>query len=89
LKNTGLSKSQIDEMVLVGGSTRILKIQSMLSNFFGDKQLCQSINPDEAVAFDATVQSTVLSGNASDKTSKILLLDVAPLSLGLETVAES
>jgi heat shock protein 1/8 len=85
LKDAKLSKGQVDEIVLVGGSTRIPKIQSMLSEFFNGKELCKSINPDEAVAYGATVQAAVLSGAQSDKISDILLLDVTPLSLGLET----
>merc|ERR1719387_228653 len=87
LKDSKLSKSQVDEIVLVGGSTRIPKIQSLLSEFFNGKELCKSINPDEAVAYGATVQAAILSG-ADDKSntlSNILLLDVTPLSLGLET----
>ena len=86
LTDAKLSKSSIDEIVLVGGSTRIPKIKEMLSDFFGGKSLCNSINPDEAVAYGATVQSAILSGkNESEKLSELLLLDVAPLSLGLET----
>merc|ERR1712225_110571 len=75
-----------DEIVLVGGSTRIPKIQSMLSEFFNGKELCKSINPDEAVAYGATVQAAVLSGaDKSEALKDLLLLDVTPLSLGLET----
>jgi L1 cell adhesion molecule like protein len=85
LTDAALSKSQVEQVVLVGGSTRIPKIQQMLSSFFGGKSLCQSINPDEAVAYGAAVQAAILSGTATDKASEILLLDVAPLSLGLET----
>merc|ERR1711963_1247155 len=86
LKDSQLSKSQVDEIVLVGGSTRIPKIQSMLSEFFNGKELCKSINPDEAVAYGATVQAAVLSGaEKSEALKDLLLLDVAPLSLGLET----
>ena len=86
LRDSKISKSQIQEVVLVGGSTRIPKIQSMLSEFFGGKELCKSINPDEAVAYGATVQGAILSGNnKSEKLQDLLLLDVAPLSLGLET----
>merc|ERR1711966_37033 len=72
-------------IILVGGSTRIPKIQSMLSEFFGGKELNRSINPDEAVAFGAAVQGGILSGDASEATKDVLLLDVAPLSLGIET----
>jgi L1 cell adhesion molecule like protein len=86
LRDSKISKRQVNEIVLVGGSTRIPKVQQMLSDFFNGKDLYKSINPDEAVAFGATVQAAILSG--SDKSSRLqdlLLLDVAPLSLGLET----
>merc|ERR1711915_1124639 len=86
LRDSKLSKSEVDEIVLVGGSTRIPKIQSMLADFFNGKEPCKSINPDEAVAFGATVQAAILSGaDKSEKLSELLLLDVTPLSLGLET----
>merc|ERR1712211_150747 len=87
LKDAKMSKSQVDEIVLVGGSTRIPKIQALLSEFFNGKELCKSINPDEAVAYGATVQAAILSGadDKSNKLSSLLLLDVTPLSLGLET----
>ncbi|CEO96153.1 unnamed protein product (mitochondrion) [Plasmodiophora brassicae] len=85
LKDSGISKSQVDEVVLVGGSTRIPKIQAMLSSYFGGKTLCQSINPDEAVAFGAAVQAAILTGTATGQANDLLLLDVAPLSLGIET----
>merc|ERR1712054_34515 len=86
LRDSKLSKSQVNEVVLVGGSTRIPKIQSMLSEFFGGKEPCKSINPDEAVAYGATVQAAILSGNdQSEQLQDLLLLDVTPLSLGLET----
>jgi L1 cell adhesion molecule like protein len=86
LTDSRLSKSQIHEVILVGGSTRIPKIQSMLSQHFNGKQLCKSINPDEAVAYGAAVQAAILSGEqTSGKLEDILLLDVTPLSLGLET----
>ena len=88
LKDSQLSKNNIDEVVLVGGSTRIPKIQTMLSEFFNGKELSISINPDEAVAYGAAVQAAVLSDIKSEKTSDLLLLDVAPLSLGLETAGE-
>ena len=85
LIDSGISKSQVDDVVLVGGSTRIPKIRELLSNYFNGKELCQSINPDEAVAYGAAVQAAILSGNSDEKLSDLLLLDVAPLSLGLET----
>jgi len=86
LRDAKLSKGQVNEVVLVGGSTRIPKIQSMLSEFFNGKEPCKSINPDEAVAFGATVQAAILSGaDSSEKLQDLLLLDVTPLSLGLET----
>lgn len=85
LQDSKSSKASIDEIVLVGGSSRIPKLQQMLSDFFGGKKLCGSINPDEAVAYGATVQASLLSGKQSDKLQDLLLLDVAPLSLGLET----
>jgi heat shock protein 1/8 len=85
LKDSGLSKSQIDEIVLVGGSTRIPKIQKMVSDFFSGKEPCKSINPDEAVAYGAAVQAAILTGVSSEKTQDLLLLDVAPLTLGIET----
>lgn len=85
LKDAKMSKNDIHEIVLVGGSTRIPKVQKLLSDFFNGKELSKSINPDEAVAYGAAVQAAVLSDIKSDKTSDLLLLDVAPLSLGIET----
>eukprot|EP00979_Chaetoceros_neogracilis_P014418 scaffold4604_cov241-Chaetoceros_neogracile.AAC.5 len=86
LRDAKTSKGAVDEIVLVGGSTRIPKVQAMLSEFFNGKEPCKSINPDEAVAFGATVQAAILSGqDKSEKLSELLLLDVTPLSLGLET----
>lgn len=83
--DAGVSKSQIDDIVLVGGTTRIPKIQSMLSDFFNGKELCKSVNPDEAVAYGAAVQAAILSGEKDDAIKDILLLDVTPLGLGIET----
>jgi heat shock 70kDa protein 1/2/6/8 len=80
-----IDKSNIHQIVMVGGSTRIPKVQAMISDFFNGKELCKSINPDEAVAYGAAVQASILSGDSNDETNQILLLDVAPLSLGIET----
>merc|ERR1711959_382633 len=87
LQAAKMDKAMIHEVVLVGGSTRIPKVQQMLSDFFGGKELCKSINPDEAVAYGAAVQAAILSGadNKSEALKDLLLLDVTPLSLGLET----
>jgi L1 cell adhesion molecule like protein len=85
LRDSKLSKNQIDEIVLVGGSTRVPKIQQLLSEFFNGKELCKSINPDECVAYGAAVQAAILTGSRDEKISELLLLDVCPLSLGIET----
>ena len=85
LRDAKMDKSQIDDVVLVGGTTRIPKIQQMLTDFFGGKELCKSINPDEAVAYGAAVQGAILTGSGDAKTKDLLLLDVCPLSLGIET----
>merc|ERR1712070_642613 len=88
MRDSKMDKRSVHDVVLVGGSTRIPKVQSLLSDFFGGKEPSKSINPDEAVAYGAAVQAAILSGNGSEKTDELLLLDVTPLSLGLETAGE-
>ncbi len=85
LRDAKMDKSQIQEIVLVGGSTRIPKVQKLLQDFFNGKELNKSINPDEAVAYGAAVQAAILTGDKSQEIQELLLLDVAPLSLGIET----
>lgn len=85
LDDSKLSASKIHEVVLVGGSTRIPKVQNLLKSFFGGKELNQTINPDEAVAYGAAVQANILHGDKADQVKDVLLIDVAPLSLGIET----
>jgi heat shock protein 1/8 len=85
LRDAKMDKGQVDEVVLVGGSTRIPKVQNLLQDFFNGKELCKSINPDEAVAYGAAVQAAILTGEGNSKVQDLLLLDVTPLSLGLET----
>jgi heat shock protein 1/8 len=85
LKDSGMAKNQVHEVVLVGGSTRIPKVCQLLQDFFNGKEPNRSINPDEAVAYGAAVQAAILTNNASEKVQDLLLLDVAPLSLGIET----
>ncbi|KAM5554504.1 heat shock 70 kDa protein 4-like [Rosa sericea] len=85
LRDAKMDKSSVHDVVLVGGSTRIPKVQQLLQDFFNGKELCKSINPDEAVAYGAAVQAAILSGEGNEKVQDLLLLDVTPLSLGLET----
>ncbi|XP_073122023.1 heat shock cognate 70 kDa protein 2-like [Henckelia pumila] len=85
LRDGNMDKSSVHDVVLVGGSTRIPKVQQLLQDFFNGKELCKSINPDEAVAYGAAVQAAILSGEGNEKVQDLLLLDVTPLSLGLET----
>jgi len=86
LKDAGLKKTDVDEIILVGGSTRIPKVQQLLQDFFNGKELNRGVNPDEAVAFGAAVQGSILAGDNDEKTKDLLLLDVTPLSMGIETV---
>ncbi|KAH0662099.1 hypothetical protein KY284_027030 [Solanum tuberosum] len=86
MKDAGLGKNQIDEIVLVGGSTRIPKVQQLLKDYFDGKDPSKGVNPDEAVTYGAAIQGGILSGEGGDETKNILLLDVAPLTLGIETV---
>jgi len=85
LRDSRIAKNRVHEIVLVGGSTRIPKVQSMLKEFFNGKEPCREINPDEAVAYGAAVQAAILTNTGGKKTEDVLLIDVAPLSLGLET----
>merc|ERR1711865_1231896 len=86
MDDSGFKKTQIDEIVMVGGSTRIPKVQTLIKDFFNGKEPNKGINPDEAVAFGAAVQGGILSGEGGEETKDLLLLDVTPLTLGIETV---
>ncbi|XP_047316223.1 heat shock cognate 70 kDa protein 2-like [Impatiens glandulifera] len=85
LKDAKMEKSNMDDVVLVGGSTRIQKVQNLLTELFNGKELCKSVNPDEAVAYGATVQAAILTGEGNEEVEDLILIDVTPLSLGLET----
>lgn len=85
LSDAKIDKRSVHEVVLVGGSTRIPKVQQLLKDFFNGKDLCKSINPDEAVAYGAAVQAAILCGKKDEKIDKLLLIDVNPLTLGIET----
>lgn len=88
IKDSGISKSEIHEVVLVGGSTRIPKVQQMIKEYFNNKEPCRTINPDEAVAYGAAVQAAILGPDSSNSTTDILLIDVTPLSMGIETAGQ-
>jgi heat shock protein 1/8 len=85
MKDAKMAKDQVHEIVLVGGSTRVPRIQQLLREYFNGKELCQSVNPDEAVAYGAAVQGAVLGGTKDEKLESLIVLDVCPLTLGIET----
>ena len=84
LKDGKMSKNDVHEIVLVGGSTRIPKVQELIRGFFNGREPCKSVNPDEAVAYGAAIQAAILHGHGDAVTKGIVLLDVTPLSLGIE-----
>merc|ERR1711968_203470 len=86
MSDAGLKKTEVDEIVLVGGSTRIPKVQQLIKDYFNGKEPSRGVNPDEAVAYGAAVQGGILSGEGGEQADGLLLLDVTPLSLGIETV---
>jgi endoplasmic reticulum chaperone BiP len=86
LEDSGLTKAQIDEIVLVGGSTRIPKIRQLVKDHFNGKEPNTGINPDEAVAFGAAVQGGIICGDTSEETESLVIIDATPLTLGIETV---
>ena len=88
LRDSKIEKSHVHEVVLVGGSTRVLRVQPLLQDFFNGKELCKSINPDEAVAYGAAVQAAILSGEGNEKVQDLLVFDVTPLSLGIMTAGD-
>jgi L1 cell adhesion molecule like protein len=88
LRDAKMSKSDVTDIVLVGGSSRIPRVQQLLQDFFDGKQPCRGVDPDEAVAYGAAVQAAILKGDTSEAVSGVLLVDVAPLSLGIETPGE-
>ena len=85
MKDAKMSKDQVHDIVLVGGSTRVPKVQQLLRDYFNGKELCQSVNPDEAVAYGAAVQAAILGGVKDEKLDSLIVLDVTPLTLGIET----
>ncbi|KAH6802381.1 heat shock protein 70 [Perilla frutescens var. frutescens] len=88
LKDANMDKSSVHEVVLVGGSSRIPKVQQLLQDLFNGKELCKVINPDEAVAYGAAVQAAILSGGGNEKVQNLVLMDVTPLSLGIHTLGD-
>ena len=89
LRDSGIDNSNVHEIVLVGGSTRIPRVVKLVSDFFGGKALNKSINPDEAVAYGAAIQAAIITGDTSEKTQSLLLLDAAPHSLGYVSILDS
>ena len=86
MKDSGLKRSEIDEIVLVGGSTRIPKVQQLIKEFFNGKEPNRGVNPDEAVAYGAAVQAGILGGQVDEKLDNSLFIDIVPISMGIETV---